>query len=616
MPFALGREETRPVFLAPMEDVTDIGFRMLCKRFGAPMVYTEFVSAEALVRSVKSTVQKLTISDDERPVGIQIYGRDVAAMVEAARIVEQAHPDVIDLNFGCPVKKVAGKGAGAGMLRNIPLLLEITREVVKAVNTPVTVKTRLGWDQENLIIEDLAEALQDCGIKALTIHGRTRSQMYTGDADWTLIGRVKQNPRIRIPIIGNGDIRSAEDAQAAFERYGVDAVMVGRATFGRPWLFKEIRSLLDTGVKQTLTTDEKIDVLEEQLRINIERIDEYRGILHTRRHLAATPVFKGIPDFRQTRIRMLQAETAAEPYGDIGILSRTVEKSSVNRLNTMDINEWITAVNDAIWGYVLIAALVGCGVWFTVKTRFVQFRMLFEMIRLLTETAADTMTGDRKTKHISPFQAFAVSVATRVGTGNLAGVAAAIAIGGPGSVFWMWVIALIGAATAFVESTLAQLFKQPHSDSFIGGPAYYIQKGLHKRWMAVMFAVFITLQFGLSNISVQSSTICSAMHEAFGWSPVWVGVVLTVTALFIVFGGIQRIAKVSAVLVPVMAVGYVVLALVVMVMNIQVDSSCDENHCARCFRCGPGGRRRYWRHDYVWCEARIVFQRSRRRQCS
>lgn len=236
----------------------------------------------------------------------------------------------------------------------------------------------------------------------------------------------------------------------------------------------------------------------------------------------------------------------------------------------MDINEWITAVNDAIWGYVLIAALVGCGVWFTVKTRFVQFRMLLEMIRLLTETAADTMTGDRKTKHISPFQAFAVSVATRVGTGNLAGVAAAIAIGGPGSVFWMWVIALIGAATAFVESTLAQLFKQPHSDSFIGGPAYYIQKGLHKRWMAVMFAVFITLQFGLSNISVQSSTICSAMHEAFGWSPVWVGVVLTVTALFIVFGGIQRIAKASAVLVPVMAVGYVVLALVVMVMNIQL----------------------------------------------
>ena len=292
----------RPLFLAPMEDVTDIGFRMLCKRFGAAMVYTEFVSAEALVRSVKSTINKLTISDDERPVGIQIYGRDVEAMVEAAKIVEQAHPDVIDLNFGCPVKKVAGKGAGAGMLRNIPLMLDITREVVKAVHTPVSVKTRLGWDKENLIITDLAEQLQDCSIQALTIHGRTRSQMYTGEADWTLIGEVKHNPRIHIPIIGNGDIKSLPDADRAFNDYGVDAVMVGRATFGAPWFFQA----------KPLTIDEKIDVLEEQLRINIERIDEYRGILHTRRHLAASPVFKGIPDFRQTRIRMLRAETEAE----------------------------------------------------------------------------------------------------------------------------------------------------------------------------------------------------------------------------------------------------------------------------------------------------------------
>ena len=292
----------RPLFLAPMEDVTDIGFRMLCKRFGAAMVYTEFVSAEALVRSVKSTINKLAIRDDERPVGIQIYGRDVEAMVEAAKIVEQAHPDVIDLNFGCPVKKVAGKGAGAGMLRNIPLMLDITREVVKAVHTPVTVKTRLGWDKENLIITDLAEQLQDCGIQALTIHGRTRSQMYTGEADWTLIGEVKHNPRIHIPIIGNGDIKSLTDADRAFNDYGVDAVMVGRATFGAPWFFQA----------EPLTIDEKIDVLEEQLRINIERIDEYRGILHTRRHLAASPVFKGIPDFRQTRIRMLRAETEAE----------------------------------------------------------------------------------------------------------------------------------------------------------------------------------------------------------------------------------------------------------------------------------------------------------------
>ena len=295
----------RPVFLAPMEDVTDIGFRMLCKRFGAAMVYTEFVSAEALVRDVKSTIRKLVISDEERPVGIQIYGRDVDAMVEAAKIVEQASPDVIDLNFGCPVKKVAGKGAGAGMLQNIMLpdgnidpdakLLEITRRVVDAVRVPVTVKTRLGWNHEQLCITSLAEQLQDCGIQALTIHGRTRSQMYTGEADWTLIGEVKRNPRIHIPVIGNGDIKSL------------------RATFGCPWIFS----------RQELSLDEKIDVLEEQLRINIERCDteemrsskksaELCGILHTRRHLAATPVFKGIPNFRETRIRMLRAEKADE----------------------------------------------------------------------------------------------------------------------------------------------------------------------------------------------------------------------------------------------------------------------------------------------------------------
>lgn len=303
----------RPVFLAPMEDVTDIGFRLLCKRFGASMVYTEFVSAEALVRSVKATINKMAIRDEERPVGIQIYGRSVEDMVEAARIVEQCGPDLIDLNFGCPVKKVAGKGAGAGMLQNIPLMLDITREVVKAVKLPVTVKTRLGWNNEQLIITDLAEQLQDCGISALTIHGRTRAQMYTGQADWTLIGEVKRNPRIHIPIIGNGDITSAEEAKAAFERYGVDAVMVGRATFGRPWIFKEMRDLLDNNTQAVpLTTDQKIDILEEQLRINVERIDEYRGILHTRRHLAATPIFKGIPDFRQTRIAMLRASTTDE----------------------------------------------------------------------------------------------------------------------------------------------------------------------------------------------------------------------------------------------------------------------------------------------------------------
>lgn len=306
-----------PLFLAPMEDVTDIGFRMLCKRYGASMVYTEFVSAEALVRSVKSTVNKLTISDEERPVGIQIYGRDVESMVEAAKIVEdQAHPDVIDINFGCPVKKVAGKGAGAGMLQNVPLLLDITKNVVKAVSTPVTVKTRLGWSNDNLIICDLAEQLQDCGIQALTIHGRTRAQMYTGSADWTLIGEVKKNPRINIPIIGNGDITSPEETKRAFEEYGVDAVMIGRATFGRPWIFKEIRDCLDgKEADPEMTFNWMLDVLEEQLRINVERIDEYRGILHTRRHLAASPIFKGIPNFRQTRIAMLRANTMDELMG-------------------------------------------------------------------------------------------------------------------------------------------------------------------------------------------------------------------------------------------------------------------------------------------------------------
>lgn len=294
----------RPLFLAPMEDVTDIGFRKMCKRFGAAMVYTEFVSADAVIRNIKSTLAKIVIDDSERPVGIQIYGRDVASMVEAAKIVEQVRPDVIDINFGCPVKKVANKGAGSGMLKNIPLLLDITREVVKAVKTPVTVKTRLGWDNDNLIITELAEQLQDCGIQALTIHGRTRSQMYTGEADWTLIGEVKNNPRIHIPIIGNGDVTSIEQANERFDRYGVDAVMIGRATFGCPWLFYQ-------GEKQ-LTIDEKIDILEEMLRINVERIDEHRGILHTRRHLASSPIFKGIPDFKQTRIAMLRTTKVAE----------------------------------------------------------------------------------------------------------------------------------------------------------------------------------------------------------------------------------------------------------------------------------------------------------------
>ncbi|MBO4985483.1 MAG: tRNA dihydrouridine synthase DusB [Bacteroides sp.] len=304
-----------PLLLAPMEDVTDPAFRLMCKRFGVDMVYTEFVSADALIRSVSKTEQKLNISDDERPVAIQIYGRDVATMVEAAKIVEQAHPDVLDINFGCPVKRVAGKGAGAGMLQNIPLMLEITRAVVDAVKVPVTVKTRLGWDANSKIIVELAEQLQDCGIRALTIHGRTRAQMYTGEADWTLIGQVKQNPRMHIPIIGNGDVTTPERAKECFERYGVDGVMIGRASFGRPWIFKEVKHYLTTGEPlPPLSAAWRLDVLRQQVSDSINLLDERRGILHVRRHLAASPLFKGIPNFRDTRIAMLRAETRDELF--------------------------------------------------------------------------------------------------------------------------------------------------------------------------------------------------------------------------------------------------------------------------------------------------------------
>lgn len=304
-----------PALLAPMEDVTDQSFRLMCKRFGADMVYTEFVSSDALIRSVKKTEQKLTISDEERPVVIQIYGNDVDAMTEAARIVEQANPDVIDLNFGCPVKRVAGRGAGAGMLRDTPRMLEIISSIVKAVNIPVTVKTRLGWDNDSKIIVDLAEKIQDCGAEALAIHGRTRSQMYTGEADWTLIGEVKNNPRMHIPIIGNGDITTPQRAKECFDKYGVDAIMIGRATIGRPWIFKEIKHYLETGEEMTpLSFDEKMEVMKQQVIQSVERLDEYRGILHIRRHIAATPLFKGIPNFRDTRIAMLRANTVEELF--------------------------------------------------------------------------------------------------------------------------------------------------------------------------------------------------------------------------------------------------------------------------------------------------------------
>lgn len=305
----------RPVMLAPMEDVTDRSFRLICKEQGADMVTTEFVSADALIRNIASTTRKLSLDDSERPAAIQIYGRDVDSMVEAARIVEQARPDVIDINFGCPVKKVAGKGAGAGMLRDIPRMLAITRAVVDAVKLPVTVKTRLGWDHENKIIVDLAEQLQDCGISAIAVHGRTRSQMYTGEADWEMIARVKENPRLTIPVIGNGDITSPQKALDAFRRYGVDGVMVGRASIGAPWIFHDIRQAIEadsTDAVSQLSLAEKFALLRRQIDESIDRIDEYRGILHIRRHLAASPLFKGISHFRETRIAMLRASTRAE----------------------------------------------------------------------------------------------------------------------------------------------------------------------------------------------------------------------------------------------------------------------------------------------------------------
>lgn len=305
----------RPIFLAPMDDVTDPAFRLMCKNFGADMVYTEFVSADALIRSVSKTEQKLNISDEERPVAIQIYGKDTATMVEAARIVEEARPDLLDLNFGCPVKRVAGKGAGAGMLQNTPKMLEITRAVVDAVNIPVTVKTRLGWDANSKIIVELAEQLQDCGIAALTIHGRTRAQMYTGEADWTLIGEVKKNPRMHIPIIGNGDITTPQRAKECFDLYEVDAIMIGRASFGRPWIFKEVKHYLETGEELTpLSSEWKLNVLRQEVEDSVRLLDERRGILHVRRHLAASPLFKGIPNFRETRIAMLRAETQKELF--------------------------------------------------------------------------------------------------------------------------------------------------------------------------------------------------------------------------------------------------------------------------------------------------------------
>ena len=316
-----------PVFLAPMEDVTDEAFRLLCKRFGVDMVYTEFVSSDALIRDVNSTLRKLNIYDQERPVAIQIYGNEVEPMVEAAKRVEAARPDILDINFGCPVKKVARKGCGAGMLQNIPKLLEITKAVVDAVKVPVTVKTRLGWDENSKCIVDLAERLQDCGIAALTVHGRTRAQMYTGDADWTLIGEIKKNPRMHIPIIGNGDVKTPERAKECFDKYGVDAVMIGRASFGQPWIFRDVKHYLEHGeAVEPFTFVECMDILRQQVRDSVEWLGERPGILHVRRHLAATPLLKGLTDFRPLRIAMLRAEKVDEL---MAILDEIVDKYGV-----------------------------------------------------------------------------------------------------------------------------------------------------------------------------------------------------------------------------------------------------------------------------------------------
>lgn len=330
------------LYLAPMEDVTDPAFRHLCKRYGADRVYTEFVNADALVRDVASTMRKLTINDAERPVAIQIYGREPEAMADAARIVEQVKPDFIDINFGCPVKKVAGKGAGAGLLRDVPKMLAIAKAVVGAVHTPVTAKTRLGWDDSHLVptagqvpfVVDLAEALQDCGIAELAIHGRTRAQMYRGEADWTLIGQVKNNPRMRIPIIGNGDVTTPERAKECFDRYGVDAIMVGRATFGCPWIFADMKNHLFSDMppipSPTGAMDACVEVLKEHVNRAIEWCgnDERKGIVHSRRHFAASPIFKGLADFKQTRIALLRADTKEEVFA---IMDEIVTKWGNNK---------------------------------------------------------------------------------------------------------------------------------------------------------------------------------------------------------------------------------------------------------------------------------------------
>ncbi len=303
----------KPLFLAPMEDVTDPSFRYMCKRFGADVVTTEFISSDGLIRDAWKSRAKLNIDEAERPVGIQIYGHLVEPMVEAARIAETARPDFIDINFGCPVKKIAGRGAGSGMMRDVPLMVEMTRRIVEAVSLPVTVKTRLGWDEDSKNIVDIALRLQDTGIAALTIHGRTRAQMYRGEADWTLIGEVKRHPDMRIPIIGNGDVDSGPKAAEMFDRYGVDGVMIGRATYGRPWIFREVKHYMSTGeIMPQPSVAERVAIAKEHLVKSLEIKGERVGILEMRRHLSN--YFKGLPDFKSTRLKLVTSSDPAELF--------------------------------------------------------------------------------------------------------------------------------------------------------------------------------------------------------------------------------------------------------------------------------------------------------------
>lgn len=327
----------RPLFLAPMEDITDPSFRMVCKNLGADFMYTEFISSDGLIRNGEKSLKKLTIYDFERPIGIQLYGHIIDAMVEAAKMSEEANPELIDINFGCPVKKIANRGAGAGMLQNLPVMVKMTEAIVKSVKLPVTVKTRLGWDDNSRNIQEVAEMLQDTGIKALTIHGRTRAQLYKGTADWTLIGEVKNNPRIRIPIIGNGDIDSPVKAKEMFDKYGVDGIMIGRATVGRPWIFREIRHYLETGeILPEPSVSEKVDLALYHFEKSLLYKEGKRAVLEMRRHFSN--YFKGLPDFRETRFKLL---TAIDPDEIRNLLEeirkrwanfRTEDKSSVYRI--------------------------------------------------------------------------------------------------------------------------------------------------------------------------------------------------------------------------------------------------------------------------------------------